>query len=152
MKNFVLIFPTKYERNQWFSFVKKFLLDRKGKQKTKLIEIQLDCLKNRENLKTNCVQMRTRVIKDLIMGTDFSGISRLNLAIINTKLVDQRKKLYANSTRKTINLNDLRNMTDFDNSRTNLDLRFTENGEDEKILCFLDDSEAEETPVVALKK
>lgn len=139
-----MIFPTKFERTKWLNLIKIFAKNGKEFKKEQLKELKLDLFRQFINEKkseklASIIQIQTE--------ESFGDKLRRTLCLdsINLKFIEHKKRIYESSTRQIMNLNDLKNIPDYENSNTFLSHRFNDNPDDEKILCFVDDSDGEDS-------
>lgn len=135
--------PTKIERNRWLFFVSKFLNFQKKKCEP-IKEIKFELLKQTVKAKKHVVA--SNIIKQEPQNDPNEQIRKtLNLDFVNLQFILHRKKIMEGSTRPIINLVDLKNMPDVESSQTFTTTKFNDEIGEERILCFLDESDDEGT-------
>lgn len=163
-RNFTCIFPTKFERNRWAAALKHKLTIVHSKQAA----TEGTSLKPSQAVRLN-PQEAQRLLREpdphpprtpiTLTLTDSDAANdrvrnTLNLASVNKRFIEHKKKIYETSTRKIMSLNELRNLPDVESSKTFVTVKYSEEVDDEKIICFLDDSkdEAAKPPTKASTK
>jgi len=150
---FTCVFPTKFERNRWLSHLRAKLsanvLRHQGSRDgfTPSKQGPKVALTDFQRLLTDQPSThRPWVIKvDPPTADDANEKVRhiLNLGAVNRRFIDHKKKIYETSTRKIMSLTDLRNMPDVESSKTFVAMQYNEEVDDEKILCFMNESKDE---------
>ena len=139
-KTFVLVLPTRIERNKWFCALNVWIKGDLKEESSPAIKVQYfqDLAQN------NSLEKQSRIIsvpnwKDL----NYDIRIQYDLGVINMKLIEHNKKLRESTIRKVIDLNDLKNLPDTDESSAFINMKFSEQAEEENILCFREDSDDE---------
>lgn len=139
----MFVFQTRFERSRWFEFIKSKIDDgviKRNNEAQKGMQLYgLEDIVRKEQPNQTRNPLMVEVIDDA-----FDKVRKtLNLNAINKRFIEHRKRVYETSTRKVMSLNELRNLPDTDNSKTFVTVKYSDDKDDEKILCFLDESEGD---------
>lgn len=158
---FALVFPTKYERSRWFNFLKRRSQEaqhareeKSGQKDSKAPSLGDFRLTGLASLvREVSVPRESRVIPLEIHDEALERVRRTyNLGAINQRFIEHKKKIYETSTRKIMSLTDLKNLPDPESSKTFASVKYSEDIDEEKILCFLDESNEEQNKAAGMKK
>lgn len=162
---FTCVFPTKFERNRWVAHLRAKLtanlLQHQGNREAAATA--------KQPIKVTLTDLQ-RLVKDLpasrtvwVIRVETPAADSpnekvrqiLNLGAVNRRFIDHKKKIYETSTRKIMSLTDLKNLPDVESSKTFVAVQYNEEVDDEKILCFMNESKDEPPkpkPLLTIKR